>query len=342
MSKLDSPLVITMGEPAGIGPELVLQTWLARHEHQVAPFVYIGDPEDLLRRAGVIGLSVPICVVSESDATADFDRALPVIPLSLTEPSVPGRPTPANAPQIIESISHGVDLIKRGRARAIVTNPIQKSSLYEANFEYPGHTEYLGHLASQWQSISTNVKIRPVMMLACEELRVIPATVHVALRDVSSMLTMDLLIETAQIANRDLKSRFGISQPRIAFTGLNPHASESGAMGDEEEDTILPTIRILQENGILASGPFPADTLFHEAARAKYDVVIAMYHDQALLPVKTIAFDKAVNVTLGLPFVRTSPDHGTALDIAGTGKANPSSLIAAIRMADTQSAEITG
>ncbi|MBZ0216665.1 MAG: 4-hydroxythreonine-4-phosphate dehydrogenase PdxA [Fimbriimonadaceae bacterium] len=333
------PLIVTMGDPAGIGPELALKTWLEKDRAQLPPFVYLGDPEDLMHRADAAGITVPVEIITGTlvENLIDFNRVLPVIPLRLVQPSIAGHPDAANAPQVIESISRSVDLLRREAARALVTNPIQKSCLYEAGFEFPGHTEYLAHLADQWPSRRGGQPVRPVMMLASDELKVIPATIHIALKDVPSKLTTALLVETALVAARDLEDRFGIPAPRIAFSGLNPHAGEAGAMGDEEETIILPAIRHLVAEGINASGPFPADTLFHEAARQRYDVVIAMYHDQALVPVKTIAFDRAVNVTLGLPFVRTSPDHGTALDIAGTGQANPSSLIAAIKMADIMS-----
>lgn len=332
-----------MGDPAGIGPELVLKAWLERNTQNLPCFIYLGDPDDLAKRADTIGITAPIKILPEgrsfperlSEATTAFDNALPVVPLKLAKPSIPGRLDASNASQIIAAITDSVEFVKHDAARAIVTNPIHKSCLYDAGFAFPGHTEFLAHLASQWQLPSGKNPTRSVMMLASDEMKVVPATIHIPLKDVPGKLSIDLLIETGKIVARDLEKRFTLGRPRIAFAGLNPHAGESGAMGTEEETIILPAIQELVAQGVRATGPFPADTLFHERARHNYDAVIAMYHDQALVPIKTVAFDRAVNVTLGLPFVRTSPDHGTALDIAGTGQASPSSLIAAIKMADT-------
>jgi 4-hydroxythreonine-4-phosphate dehydrogenase len=229
---------------------------------------------------------------------------------------------------VIESIDRATADVLNGRARALVTAPVQKEMLYEAGFRFPGHTEYLGEIASRTGNPST-----PVMMLACDELRVVPVTIHVPLSAVPTLLTTNLIVETAEIVARELASRFRIASPRLAIAGLNPHAGEGARIGIEERDTIIPAVERLRARGIAATGPHPADAMFYPAARAGYDVAIAMYHDQALIPIKTIAFDRAVNVTLGLPFVRTSPDHGTALSLAGSGRADPSSFIAAIRMA---------
>ncbi len=220
--------------------------------------------------------------------------------------------------------------MRAGVARAVVTNPIAKATLYEAGFRFPGHTEYLGELARR-----LGQRLRyPVMMIWSEALAVVPVTIHIALAEAPKALTRDLIVETARVVDRDLKSRFRLARPRLAVAGLNPHAGEGGAMGREEITTIAPAIEAMRAEGIDAFGPLPADTMFHAAARARYDVALTMYHDQGLIPVKTLAFDDGVNVTLGLPFVRTSPDHGTAFDIAGRGVANPASLIAALRLAD--------
>ncbi len=334
------PLVVTMGEPAGIGPELALKAWHTCKDNPQLAFAYLGDPGDLMARAELAGIPTPVQVVAIEEINTTFERALPVVAVQLTRPSVAGTPDLQNAPQVISAIAQAVRLIQQGAVRAMVTGPIQKSSLYDAGFEYSGHTEYLAHLACKEFPSTAKTPILPVMMLACDELRVIPATIHVALRDVPALLTRELLVETTRVAAHDLAARFGITTPRIVFAGLNPHASEAGAMGEEEKEIIAPAVEMLVREGFKVSGPLPADTLFHKAARRQYDVVIAMYHDQALVPIKTIAFDSAVNVTLGLPFVRTSPDHGTALDIAGSGKVDPASFLAALKMADTLSRNI--
>jgi 4-hydroxythreonine-4-phosphate dehydrogenase len=241
----------------------------------------------------------------------------------------PGRPDPASAPATIESIERAVALTRAGRAAAVVTNPIAKHVLHAAGFSHPGHTEFLAALARGEDGRAP----RPVMMLWSEALAVVPVTIHMPLREVPSALTTDLIVQTGRIVARDLRERFGIAAPRLALAGLNPHAGESGSLGSEDRDVVEPAIARLRAEGIDASGPYPADTMFHDRARRGYDVALAMYHDQALIPIKTIAFDDGVNVTLGLPFVRTSPDHGTAFDIAGKGIARPDSLIAALRLA---------
>lgn len=328
------PLLVTMGEPAGIGPELTARAWSARHALSLPPFAYVGDAQDLKLRAARIGIDLACTAVTVDAAVNVFPDALPVIATPLAAPSRPGLPNAANAPAVIEAIARAVALVHGGEAAAIVTNPIHKASLYGAGFRFPGHTEYLGMLAEQhWGKPA-----RPVMMLACEELRVVPVTVHIALRDVPSALTLDLIVQTGRIVAHDLAHRFAIARPRLALAGLNPHAGEAGTLGREDAEIIAPAIAALRDRGIDASGPYPADAMFHPCARTRYDAALAMYHDQALIPIKTIAFDRAVNVTLGLPFVRTSPDHGTAFDIAGSGQADPSSLVEAIRLA----ARLTG
>ena len=324
------PVALTCGDPAGIGPDITLQSWLRRESEGLPAFVLLGDPEHLAKRAREMGVAVPIAVVGDpQEAGAVFKGSLPVLPVPLPCPVEAGRPEPLAAPAVKLSTERAVALAMSGEASAVVTNPIAKSVLYAAGFRHPGHTEFLAELASRyapgpWQ---------PVMLLAADELRVVPLTIHVPLSTVPSSITRELIVATARILNRALIEDFGVPAPRIAVAGLNPHAGESGTMGSEDRDVIAPAIAALAAEGIAIAGPFSADTMFHAAARASYDAAIAMYHDQALIPLKTLAFDRGVNVTLGLPFVRTSPDHGTAFDIAGSGKASASSLVAAMQMA---------
>ncbi|WP_230531184.1 4-hydroxythreonine-4-phosphate dehydrogenase PdxA [Microvirga roseola] len=325
----DLPLVITQGDPAGIGPELTLKAWLQRSQVSLPPFAVIADPGHMERVAKGYGWDIPIAKVEPGQASPAFFHALPVIPLSSSVSTRPGEPDSACAPSVIESIETAVRLVRSGQASALVTNPIAKHVLYEASFRHPGHTEFLAALASEGDGQAHH----PVMMLWSEELAVVPVTVHVPLSAVPAILTTELIVLTGRIVARDLRKKFGIQHPRLAVSGLNPHAGESGAMGLEDRDVIVPAVEILRRDGIDVTGPLPADTMFHGRARARYDAALAMYHDQALIPIKTIAFDDGVNVTLGLPFVRTSPDHGTAFDIAGKGIARPDSLIAAIRLA---------
>ena len=327
------PLALTMGDPSGIGPELALKAWAAR-QNSDAPFFILGDVEHLSALAQRLKLDVPCVEVQPDEALHIFATALPVVPLTHRVTGVPGTPDPADAAATIQSIEQAVALVKAGDASAIVTNPIAKEVLYASGFRYPGHTEFLGHLSD----VLFGVTAQPVMMLWSPDLAVVPATIHVALSAVPKLLTVDLLLATTRIVAQDLRQHFGLATPRIVLTGLNPHAGEGGAMGREEIEIIAPAIAILRAEGLNVTGPHPADTLFHAAKRSTYDVVIAMYHDQALIPLKTLAFDSGVNVTLGLPFVRTSPDHGTAFDIAGQGLANPASLIEALRLA----ARLTG
>jgi 4-hydroxythreonine-4-phosphate dehydrogenase len=323
------PLALTLGEPAGIGPDLALAVWQRRREFSMPPFYVIGDPDFLQRRAAQLGLDVPVAVAAPDSAAAIFPTALPVCPLDVRVTAAPGRPDASSAPAAIASIDRAVADVLRGAAGAVVTNPIAKSVLYRAGFDEPGHTEYLGKLADA----ATGGHCRPVMMLWSPELAVVPVTIHIALADVPARLTTDLIVETGRIVAADLQKRFGIAGPRLAVAGLNPHAGEDATLGLEDRDIVAPAIARLRAEGVDVHGPLPADTMFHAAARATYDVALCMYHDQALIPIKTLAFDHGVNVTLGLPFVRTSPDHGTAFDIAGTGRADPMSLVAALLLA---------
>ena len=321
------PLAVSMGEPAGIGPDLVLQLYARRAELALPPFVVFGHADFLAARARRLGLDITLA--PGDDAAAQFASALPVHGIDGLVPDQPGTISHVAGKVVIESIAVATAAVLAGRCRAIVTAPIHKAALYGAGFKYPGHTEYLAALCARG-----GVTPLPVMMLAHDDLRVVPLTIHVPLRDVPGLVTPALIAETVRIVAHDLRTRFGIATPRIGVCGLNPHAGESGSIGTEDRDIILPTVLALQAEGIAVEGPFSADTAFHLPNWRRYDAVIAMYHDQALIPIKTVAFDAGVNVTLGLPIVRTSPDHGTALDLAGTGKASPSSLIAALRLAD--------
>jgi 4-hydroxythreonine-4-phosphate dehydrogenase len=319
------PLALTMGEPAGIGGETALLAWLRRETAAVPPFFVIDDPARLERIVTTLGWPVPVQPLAAPEEAGEvFAEALPVLPLGLPRPVTPGRPDPANAPAVIEAIATGVTLTQAGRAGALVTSPIQKETLYAAGFRHPGHTEFLAELAGG---------ATPVMMLACPELRVVLVTIHQPLVEALGALSTERIVAIGRITAAGLARDFGIERPRLAVAGLNPHAGEHGTIGREEIDIIAPAVAALRALGIEVSGPAPADTLFHPAARRRYDAALCMYHDQALIPLKTIDFAGGVNVTLGLPFIRTSPDHGTALDIAGTGKADPTSLIAALTLA---------
>jgi 4-hydroxythreonine-4-phosphate dehydrogenase len=327
------PLALTLGEPAGIGPDLTLSVWRRRVELDLPAFYLIGDPDFLHQRARTLGIDIPLVEVTPAQASADicaaFERGLPVVPLELPVTAAPGKPDATSAPVAIASIRRAVADVMAGRAAAIVTNPVAKNVLYQSGFAEPGHTEFLARLAAE----ATGKPVQPVMMLWSSELSVVPVTIHLPLKDVVATLTSDLIVQTGRIVARDLRASFGVAHPRIAIAGLNPHAGEDGALGEEDRTIVAPAVTRLKAEGIDVLGPLPADSMFHERARATYDVALCMYHDQALIPIKTLAFDHAVNVTLGLPFVRTSPDHGTAFDIAGTGKADPSSLIAALTLA---------
>jgi len=326
------PLALTMGDPSGIGPELTLKAYAASKARDLAPFFLLADPAHLARVAAELRLDVPIEATTPQEAAQVFARALPVVPPGVAVVGVPGRPDPGDAPATILSIERAVACVAAGEARAVVTNPIAKAVLYDAGFAHPGHTEFLGELAARL--FSDAPARRAVMMLWANELAVVPITIHIALAEAPRRLTRELIVETGAIVAADLAARFGIGSPRLAFAGLNPHAGENGAMGREEIEVIAPAIAELRAAGINASGPYPADTLFHAKARAAYDVALCPTHDQALIPIKTLAFDRGVNVTLGLPFVRTSPDHGTAFDIAGKGVADATSLVEALQLAD--------
>ncbi len=307
-----APILLTSGDPSGVGPEIAIKAWEAGER-----FIWIGDPRHLPDG----------CKWRELADLAEVLRPgpMPILRHDFAAPAKPGQPNPANARGVIEVIERAVALVQSGIAGAICTAPIHKKALKDgAGFAFPGHTEFLAHLAGV---------DRVVMMLACPELRVVPATIHIALSEVPAALTEALLEDTIRITHASLMRDFGIPAPRLAVAGLNPHAGEGGAMGWEEERMIRPLVARLAAEGIDIRGPMSADTMFHAAARNTYDVAICAYHDQALIPIKTIDFAGGVNVTLGLPFVRTSPDHGTAYDIAGRGIADPSSLIAALRMA---------
>jgi 4-hydroxythreonine-4-phosphate dehydrogenase len=312
------PVALTCGEPAGIGPEIAVAAWRALGAD--LPFFLIGDPAHLPEGAPHVVIDQP------SEAAAACAQGLPLLRHYFVGPRTPGRPDPAQAQCVIDVIARGVDLVRSGQACALCTAPIHKQALQEgAGFAHPGHTEYLAHLAGVE---------RVVMMLASDRLRVVPATIHIPLAEVPQALTGDLLEAVIRITHAAMIRDFGVAAPRLAVAGLNPHAGEGGRMGDEEIRVIAPVLELLRAEGLDLRGPLSADTMFHAAARDGYDAAIAMYHDQALIPIKTLDFDRGVNVTLGLPFIRTSPDHGTAFDIAGKGVANPTSLIEALRMAD--------
>jgi 4-hydroxythreonine-4-phosphate dehydrogenase len=312
------PVVMTCGEPAGVGPELAVRARAALGGE--VPFVWIGDPRHLPSATAYATVATP------AEALDVLPRLLPVLPHAFAGPAHPGRPDPGHAADVIEVIARAVRMVRDGAAAALCTAPIHKKALQDgAGFAHPGHTEYLAALAGA---------DRAVMMLACPALRVVPVTIHVPLSAVPAELTADLLEATLRITHAALICDFAIAAPRLAVAGLNPHAGEGGAMGGEEIAMVAPVLDRLRAEGMSLVGPLSADSMFHAAARAGYDAAVAMYHDQALIPIKTLDFAGAVNVTLGLPFVRTSPDHGTAFDIAGRGIADPTSLIAALRMAD--------
>jgi 4-hydroxythreonine-4-phosphate dehydrogenase len=311
------PIVVSCGEPAGVGPEVVAKAFAALAGK--IPMAYVGDPRHLPSETPVV----------EIDTLNEVEQAmahgLPVLRHDFAGTNIAGQPDSKNAQSVIDVIAKCVELVMSGAASGLCTAPIHKKALKDgADFGYPGHTEYLQALAKSGQA---------VMMLASDELRVVPTTIHIAIKDVPTMLTPTLLRNTITITNADLKSRFGIKRPRIAVAGLNPHAGEGGTMGTQEIDWISDLMDEMRLEGFDIAGPLPADTMFHAAARSHYDVAVCMYHDQALIPIKTLDFDRGVNVTLGLPFIRTSPDHGTAFDIAGKGIANPASMIEALKLA---------
>ncbi len=306
------PLVMSCGDPSGIGPEIALKAWQVLRDE--VPFVWLGDPRHLAGEFEVV-----------ERVTLGSGRAMPVLPLRFAATANAGAPSAVNAAGVVEAIARGVGLAMGGQAAGLVTCPINKAALKGGtDFPFPGHTEYLAHLAGG---------VPVVMMLACDALRVVPVTIHIPLAAVPAALTPALLEEALRVTCAGLQRDFGIAAPRLAVAGLNPHAGESGTMGAEDAAVIAPVLDRLRAEGMALSGPLPADTMFHPAARARYDSAVCMYHDQALIPIKTLDFAGGVNVTLGLPFIRTSPDHGTAYDIAGRGVADPSSLVAACRMA---------
>jgi len=330
------PLAVTMGEPAGIGPELAAMAWKSVSDSANSAFYCLCDPAFLRARLKTAGIPAAVVEIATPDDAVDaFADGLPVLPLE--NPVLSGKagaPDTADADAVLESIERAVSDVVAGRAGAVVTAPVQKETLYDAGFAFPGHTEFLGDLARR-----NGLPARPVMMIASDDLRVVPVTVHVPVSAVPGLLSTGLIVETGEIVAEELARKFGIAAPRIAVSGLNPHAGEGGRLGTEDSTVIAPAIERLRRAGVDGVGPLPADTMFHAEARTAYDAALCMYHDQALVPIKTIAFDRAVNVTLGLPFVRTSPDHGTALSLAGKGTARPASFIAAIRMAARMAAQ---
>jgi len=325
-----APLVLTPGEPAGIGAEIAMRAWRARAEAGVPAFALLDDPQRLRKLAEHLGWDdIAIAPVdAPGQAATIFARSLPVLPQPMPLHVPPGHPSPDNGPAVLEAVDRAVALVRRGEAAAVVTNPIAKRVLYQSGFRHPGHTEYLAELAADGGPAPT-----PVMMLACPELHVVPVTIHIPLKEVPAALTREAIEHAGRVTAAALARDFGQARPRLAAAGLNPHAGEDGALGREEIDVIAPALDTLRREGVAVQGPLPADTLFHPAARARHDAVLCMYHDQALIPLKTIDFARGVNVTLGLPFVRTSPDHGTAFALAGTGEADPTSLIEALKTA---------
>ncbi len=332
------PIALTMGDPAGIGPDISLSTWARRRSQEIPPFLFIGDPSVLSERAKALGESVQIRETDCDGAAAAFADALPVLPIRCPASVVAGQPDAENAVAVTGAIDTAVRLVMSGNASAVTTNPIAKAVLYEAGFRFPGHTEYLADLAQK----ATGAPALPVMMLAGPKLRAVPVTIHIPLKDVPAALTPELIYRTSVITAGDLKRRFGVAAPRLAIAGLNPHAGEGGALGLEDDAIIRPVVDRLRAEGLDVAGPLPADTMFHDRARETYDVAICMYHDQALIPAKALGFDDSVNVTLGLPFIRTSPDHGTAFGIAGKGIARADSLMAALRLAAELAANTAG
>lgn len=323
------PLALTLGDPAGVGPEITVKAWTALRAEGPAFFV-IGD-HDALAAASGAGASILRRIVSPAEAHATFGQALPILDIPLRAPVVAGRPSAAAAAVIVQWIERAVGLALSGAVSGVVTAPISKAPLYEAGFKFPGHTEFLGELTAAAPSDEPR---GPVMMLTAKDLRATLVTVHEPIAKVPELLTLDRIVHAGLVTNRAMVRDFGIGAPRIAVAGLNPHAGEAGTIGREETEIVGPAVAALRARGVDARGPFPADSLFPPEMRARYDAVVCLYHDQALIPVKMLDFWGGVNVTLGLPIVRTSPDHGTAFDIAGRGVARPDSLIAAIRLAD--------
>lgn len=319
-----APIVVSMGDPAGIGPEIIAKAWAARVEHDLPPFVVIGD----LQAFAAVWQGPIVEVATLDHVPATFGDALPVMAVDAGGTVVPGRPDMDGARNALEALETATALAQSGAARALVTAPVGKAQLYQVGFTPPGQTEFVADRCGVSRDDA-------VMMLAGPSLRVVPVTTHVPLAEVPGLLTVELIVAKARVTARELRDSFGIAHPRLAFAGINPHAGEGGALGREEIDVIEPAIEQLCAEGIEATGPAAADTMFHPRARERYDAAMCAYHDQALVPLKTLHFDEGVNVTLGLPIVRTSPDHGTAFGIAGQDQAHPGAMIAAIRMADT-------
>jgi 4-hydroxythreonine-4-phosphate dehydrogenase len=322
---LSRPIAVSMGEPAGIGVECALKAWHARKQYGLQPFFLIADPQNIKEQAKRLGLNTPLReIANPEEAIGAFSKTLPILPLSLQTHSTPGKPDPTNAGPVIESIRKATGFALKGQAAAVVTLPIHKNMLYQSGFSFPGHTEFLANLCQVPET---------VMMLEVTGLRVALSTVHLSLKDAIAKLSVPLIVSRAMIINQSLRNYFGIEKPRIALAALNPHAGENGAMGMEEIEIIMPAIKQLRSRGIEVTDPYPADSMFHAAMRNTYDCALCHYHDQGLIPIKTLDFFGGVNITLGLPILRTSPDHGTALDIAGQNKANPSSVINALKRA---------
>lgn len=317
-----APLAISVGDPAGIGPEVIAKAWAFRDSHRLPPFFAVGD-----RRSIEAVWPGPIALITHpSDAVAAFRDSLPLIQVDEPDEVVPGQPTPAGARCALDSLEIGVGLARSGAAAGIVTGPVSKAQLYGIGFHYPGQTEFV---AERCGVAAENV----AMMMVGPDLRTVPVTIHRALSRVAETLTTELIVSRSRTVVRGLQRDFGLERPRLAMAGLNPHAGEGGSMGREELDIIAPAIQILRDEGVDVTGPHSPDTMFHAAARSAYDAAICMYHDQALIPLKTLYFDTGVNMTLGLPVLRTAPDHGTAFGIAGLGEADPRAMMAAIALA---------
>lgn len=331
------PLALTMGEPAGIGPDVILMAHARRSRGSGNPLVVFGDEQVFADRAKALDLPIRIALIDAPDQGIDLPAdMLRIVPVPCAVPVRAGKLDTATGPATVQSLQNALACVHAGTCSALVTAPVHKGNLYATGFAFPGHTEFLEAYAKKhWPSYRSLA----VMMMVGSQLRTVPVTVHVPLQEVATMLTADRLISVARCVAHDLQTRFGIRTPRLVVAGLNPHAGENGAMGSQEADIIAPVVDTLKAEGIDIVGPLPADTMFHAEARATYDVALCMYHDQALIPAKTLDFHGTVNVTLGLPFVRTSPDHGTALDLAGTGKASPASMLAAITLAEQMAAQ---
>ena len=327
--RVRAPLVVTCGEPAGIAPEITAKAWAATHREPDCAFFLIADAVDFMARTQEVGLTVPVITINTpGEVPHTFTKALPILHVPIPLPSRAAWIDTRNSRYVIDVIKAAASICMDGKASGMITNPIQKDALYAVGFKHQGHTDFLASVAREKGHQATDV-----MMLVAADLRAVPITVHVPLKDVPQLLTGEAIVAQGIIVAKALKKYFGVAHPRLAVTGLNPHAGENGAMGHEDRLIIEPAIKKLQTLGYNVVGPLPADTSFHPEARATYDAILCMYHDQALIPAKTLDFHGGVNVTLGLPFIRTSPDHGTALGLAGKGTAKPDSLIAAIRLA---------